>query len=125
MRLESEMPTTLEDFLRHCGCPSTLICNNSKVHLSSAVRTLLRFYHTPMYNNEPGYPNQEPAKRRIQDFIRMRDNLMTDTNTPAAYWVLASQLCQKILNVLFNASHNKSPHEAAFGQRLEILPFLQ
>ena len=58
MKLESEMPGTLEDFIRQHGAPNLLFSDNAKVQIGKRVKDILRMYHISDYQCEPHNQHQ-------------------------------------------------------------------
>jgi transposase InsO family protein len=88
MKSESEMPATLQDFIRKEGAPNLLFSDNAKVQIGKTVQSILRHYGIDDYQSEPYHQHQNYAERRIQEIKRFVDVLMDRTGTPAGYWLL-------------------------------------
>ena len=82
MQLESQMPATLQDFIREVGAPNCLISDNSKVQIGAKVHSLLRYFTIKDHQSEPYYQNQNYAERRIQEIKRFCNTIMDRTGTP-------------------------------------------
>ena len=50
MQSESQMPGTLEDFIRQVGAPNVLFSDNAKVQIGAKVRNILRHYSIDDFN---------------------------------------------------------------------------
>ena len=127
MSSETQMPQTLEDFIRFYGAPRNLFNDNAKAEISAKVQDILRHFTMGQYRSEPHQQNQNPAERRIQD-VKKRVNMLLDhTGSPADTWLLCTQYAVDLYNHL--ASHNLqgniTPIQKAFGYVPDISKFLQ
>ena len=85
MTSETQMSTTLMDFIRRHGAPDVLVSDNAKSEIGKKVQDILRNYCIADYQSEPHYQNQNSAQRRIQDIKNTVNNVMDRTGTPAKY----------------------------------------
>jgi hypothetical protein len=85
MKSESEMPGTLQDFIRKLGAPNGLFSDNAKVQIGKAVQTILRMYCIDDMQSEPHHQHQNPAERRIQDVKKVSNSIMDRTGTPESF----------------------------------------
>ncbi len=53
MQLESQMPGTLEDYIRQVGAPNVLFSDNAKVQIGAKVGNILRHYTIGDQQSEP------------------------------------------------------------------------
>ena len=67
MKRETEVSTTLEDFVRKVGAPYSVRNDNAKAQTSERWKNILRKYQINDELTEPHHPGQNPAERRIQD----------------------------------------------------------
>jgi hypothetical protein len=125
MKNESEMPGTLQDFIRKLGAPNGLFSDNAKVQIGNAVKTILRMYCINDMQSEPHHQHQNPAERRIQDIKKVSNHLMDRTGSPARFWLLSLELTVYILNRLATESLGwLTPYEKALGQKPDISALL-
>jgi len=125
MHTESEMPATLEDFIRQNGAPRLLFSDNAKVQVGKTVQDILRLYHIDDFQCEPHHQHQNYAKRRIQELKKMTNGMMARTGTPGSYWYLCLEYVTYLLNHLSVASLGwKTPIEVATGQQADISALL-
>ena len=126
MKTESEMSSTLEDFIRQWGAPSALMSDNAKSETSHAVVDILRMYNIKDMQTEPMHPNQNAAERRIQDIKSTSNAIMDRTNAPSCLWFWAVSYTAYLLNRLsVPALHHKTPIEVATGVTPDISALLQ
>ena len=100
MQKESEMPSTLLDFIRKFGAPTGLFSDNAKVQVGNTVKSILRMYATDDLQSEPHHQHQNPAERRIQDVKKVCNQVMDRTGTPPQYWLLCLLYVTFLLNRL-------------------------
>jgi hypothetical protein len=125
MSRESEMPSTLLDFIRQWGAPNGLFSDNAKVQIGKTVQSILRMYCTDALQCEPHHQHQNPAERRIQDIKRISTTMMDRTGTPASFWLLSLLHTAYILNRLSTERLNwMTPYEKATGQKPDISAIL-
>ena len=123
MKSETEMPATLQDFIRKEGAPNLLFSDNAKVQIGKTVNSILRHYGIDDHQSEPYHQHQNYAERRIQEIKRFVDVLMDRTGTPAGYWLLCLLYAVYLLNRLasdslggisaIQAAHNWIPDVSA------------
>jgi transposase InsO family protein len=123
MKSESEMPATLQEFIRKEGAPNLLFSDNAKVQIGAAVNAILRHYGIDDHQSESYHQHQNYAERRIQEIKRFVDVLMDRTGTPAGYWLLCLLYAVYLLNRLaceslggisaIQAAHNWIPDVSA------------
>jgi len=123
MRTESEMPSTMEDFIRDHGAMQGLFSDNAKVQVSQAVKNIQRMYCIKDAQNEPHYEHQSNVERRVQDVKRLTKNVMDCTGCPAPYWLLAVLFVVSLMNHMVNVN-DVIPHSAVTGQATDISQFL-
>ena len=102
LKSESDMPSTMEDFLRDHGAPFGLMSDGAKAELSSSVKNLLRLYCIKDRQSEPHYQHQNHVERRIQDVKRISNNIMDRTGTPDKFWLLCTLFVIGLLNHVTN-----------------------
>ena len=126
MTTKSQMPETLQDFIRKWGAPDALLSDNAMEQSSRTVKRILREYGTMAMYTEPHHPNQNPAERRIQDVKKMSNIMMDRTNTPADLWYLSVEYSAYLLNHLANETLDwRTPIEVATGETPDISNLLQ
>jgi transposase InsO family protein len=123
MKSESEMPATLQEFIRKEGAPNLLFSDNAKVQIGAAVNAILRHYGIDDHQSESYHQHQNYAERRIQEIKRFVDVLMDRTGTPAGHWLLCLLCAVCSLNRLaceslggmsaVQAAHNWMPDVSA------------
>ena len=125
MQLESQMPATLQDFIREVGAPNCLISDNSKVQIGAKVHSLLRYFTIKDHQSEPYYQNQNYAERRIQEIKRFCNTIMDRTGTPPEMWLLCLLFVVFLMNRLSTESLGGiTPIEAAFNFKPDTSPLL-
>ena len=125
MQLESQMPETLQDFIRDVGAPNLLISDNSKVQIGAKTRSLLRYFEIKDHQSEPHYQNQNYAERRIQEIKRFCNTIMDRTGTPPELWLLCLLFVVFLMNHLSTESLGGiTPIEAAFNIKPDTSPLL-
>ena len=121
MRNESEMPSTLLDFIRKLGAPNGLFSDNAKVQIGKTIQTILRMYCIDDMQSEPHHQHQNPAERRIQDIKKVSNHIMDRTGTPSKFWLFSLLHTVYILNRLSTESLDwLTPYEKAIGQKPDI-----
>ncbi|MGH7954638.1 MAG: hypothetical protein ACREOZ_01625, partial [Gloeomargaritales cyanobacterium] len=126
MRQESQMPSTLQDFIRQWGAPDELFSDNSLAQTQNTVHDILRMYNIKDSTTEPNHPNQNPAERRIKEVKSTTNVLMDRTNTPEGLWLLCMQYVVYLLNHLAVPKLKLlTPIEIAFGNTPDISNLLQ
>ena len=122
----SEMPGTLEDFIREVGAPNSLFSDNCKVQCGSKVKNILRMYHISNFQCEPHHQHQNPAERKIQEVKKMVNQVMDRTGMQARFWLLCTLFVICLCNHLACDSLQwQTPLKRAMGQKPDISPFLQ
>ena len=125
MQLESQMPATLQDFIREVGAPNCLISDNSKVQIGAKVHSLLRYFTIKDHQIEQYYQNQNYAERRIQEIKRFCNTIMDRTGTPPEMWLLCLMFVVFLMNRLSTESLGGiTPIEAAFNFKPDTSPLL-
>ena len=125
MTRESQMPGTLEDFIREVGAPNSLFSDNSKVQIGAKVLDLMRMYRMSNFQCEPEHQHQNPAERKVQEVKKVTNATMDRTGTAAKLWLLCLLYCVALLNCLATASLDwETPTYRATGQRPDISAFL-
>ena len=104
MSSESDMPATMEDFIRQHGAMKGLMSDNAKAEVSTAVKNIYQLYCIKDRQSEPHYAHQNPIERRIQDVKRITNNIMDHTGCPAPYWLLCTLFVIGLLNHLVNVN---------------------
>ncbi|MGH3055873.1 MAG: hypothetical protein ACRDL7_12945, partial [Gaiellaceae bacterium] len=126
MHRETQMPSTLQTFIREWGAPSGLLSDNAKVETESAVGDILNMYSIKDMQTEPHHPNQNPAERRIKEVKSTTNILMDRTGTPEALWLLCMHYVVYLLNRLAAPTlEQRTPMEVAFGVTPDISALLE
>jgi hypothetical protein len=86
---ESEMPSTLLDFIRKLGAPNGLFSDNAKIQIGKTIQTILRMYSIDKMQSEPHHQHQNPAERQIQDIKKVSNHIMDRIGTPSKFWLLS------------------------------------
>jgi hypothetical protein len=98
IKIYSEMPGTLEDFIQRCGAHNALFSDNVPEQCSKQVNKILCLYCINDMQCEPHHQHHNHAERCIQE-VKKTTNATTDhTATPAKYWLL----CLLFVIYLFN-----------------------
>ena len=90
MSSESQMHSTLMDFIRDHGAPNILFSDNAKAQIGAKVTEICRHYNIGQQQSEPHYQHQNPAERRIQDIKRATNSIIDCTNILAYLWLLCT-----------------------------------
>ncbi|MGH7974356.1 MAG: reverse transcriptase domain-containing protein [bacterium] len=126
MHAESQMPSTLQDFIRQWGAPDQLLSDNSLAQTQKSVHDILRMYNVKDATTEPHHPNQNPAERKIKEVKSTTNVLMDRTGTPEPLWLLCMQYVVYLLNHLAVPKlKQRTPVEVAFGNTPDISNLLQ
>ena len=126
MKSETNMPDTIEDYIRRHGAPTALITDNAKVAIGAKAQAILRSYVIGDYQSEPHYQNQNPAERRIQDIKVMLNAVMSRTGTPCGYWLLCLSYCIHLMNHLsLDSLGHQVPETVKTGQPADVSQFMQ
>ena len=126
MKRETEVSTTLEDFVRKVGAPYSVRNDNAKAQTSERWKNILRKYQINDKLTEPHHPGQNPAKRRIQDLKSYTKRILDRSGAPSSTWLLCLQYTCMLLNVqAHDQLNNRTPTEVAFGNTPDLSPFLQ
>ncbi|MGH3053882.1 MAG: chromo domain-containing protein, partial [Gaiellaceae bacterium] len=126
MRTESQMSSTLQDFIRQWGAPDELFSDNALAQTQNTVNDILRMYNIKNSTTEPYHPNQNPAERRIKEVKSTTNVLMDRTDTPEELWLLCMQYVVYLLNHLAMPKlKQRTPIEVAFGNTPDISNLLQ
>jgi hypothetical protein len=109
MRNESEMPSTLLDFIRKLGLPKGLFSDSAKVQIGKTIQTILCMYCIDDMQSEPHPQHQNPDERRIQDIKKASNHIMDPTGTPSHFagtaehqgdamtWLILDEVTQQVL----------------------------
>jgi hypothetical protein len=98
MKSSSEMPCTLEAFIRTCEAPNALLSDNSPQQCNIKVKEILWLHSINDMQCEPHHQHQNHAERRIQEVKKTTNAIMDCSGTPAKYW----SLCLLFVIYLFN-----------------------
>ena len=123
MSSESQMPSTMEDFVRQHGAMKGLMSDNAKAKVSEAVKDIERLYCIKDRQSEPHYEHQNPIERRIQDVKQMTNNVMDRVGCPKAYWLLCTLFVVGLLNHLVNVN-GVVPMTVVTGEITDVSPYL-
>jgi len=123
MKHETQMPQTMEDFIRDHGAMRGLLSDNAKAEVSNAVRNIQRLYNIQDGQTEPHYHHQNPVERRIQDVKKMTNTIMDRTGCPAGYWLVCTLFVISLLNRLVN-KNGLIPVSLITGQVEDISPWV-
>ena len=123
MSSETQVPSTLEEFIRKHGAMQGLKSDNAKSEMSTAVKDLLRLCCIKDRQSEPHHEHQNEIERRIQDVKRLSNNIMDRTGTPAGCWLLCTLFVIGLLNHLVNAN-GVIPMTAVTGEITDVSPCL-
>ena len=88
IKTKSDMPGTLMDFIRTFGAMKGLFSDNYKFQTGAAIKDILRQYNIDDIQSEPLQKNQNPPKRRIQEFKANTNMVMYQTGAPPSTWLL-------------------------------------
>ena len=126
MKSETQMPETLQDFIRQFGAPTGLYSDNAKVETGKAIKEILRHYAIKDMQSEAYHQHQNYAERRIQEVKATSNIIMDRVNAPSHLWLLCLQYVAHLLNHLATPSlGHRTPYEKAFGITPDISNLLQ
>ena len=126
MKTESQMPETLQDYIRLYGAPTGLFSDNATSETSKAIKDILRHYAIKDMQSEAYHPHQNYAERRIQEVKATSNIIMDRVNAPSHLWLLCLEYVAHLLNHLATPSlDHKTPYEKAFGITPDISNLLQ
>ena len=109
MRTESQMPETLQDFIRQYGAPIGLFSDSAKVETGKVIKDILRHYAIKGMQSETNHQHQNYAERRIQE-VKSTSNIILDrVNEPPHVWFLCMQYVVYLLNYLAVPSLGLNP----------------
>ena len=125
MKRETQMPETLQDFIRQWGAMQGLKSDNAKAQLSEKVLDILRMYNIKDMQSEAYQQNQNFAENRI-GYVKATVNILLDrTGSPANLWYLCMQYVVYCLNRLAHEPlKDRTPMEVAFGETPDISALL-
>jgi len=125
MKSETQMPETLQDFIRQWGAMQGLKSDNAKAQLSAKVLDILRMYNIKDMQSEAYQQNQNYAENRI-GYVKATVNILLDrTGSPSNLWYLCMQYVVYCLNRLAHEPiGNRTPMEVAFGETPDISALL-
>ena len=125
MKSESQIPSTLQEFLRKFGAPNKLKSDNAKAIYGDATQEILRQYHIGSMYSEPEQQNQNPVERKIQDIKSDTSKCMDRTGTPETFWLLCLLYIVFLHNHLsYQSLDGKTPLQVATGIVPDISYFL-
>ena len=102
MSSETEIPTTLKDFICDYGAMEGLKSDNPKSETSFKMKDLFHMYLIKDKQSEPHCQHQNPIKRHIQDLKQMMHGIMDRVGCPVSFWLLCLLYVIHLLNVLSN-----------------------
>ena len=120
---ESDLPDTLQDFIREYGAMEGLKSDNAKSETSFAMKDIFRMYMIKDRQSEPHYQHQNPIEHRIQDLKLMMHGIMDRVGCPPVYWLLCLLYAIGLLNI-FSNSKGCIPLTVVTGQITDISPYL-
>ena len=126
MSTESEMPSTLQDFIRTWGAMDNLFSDNAKAETSKAVGDILHLYRIGDLQSEPYHQNQNYAERCIQEISKTTNLVLDRSGAPPNLWLLCMEYVVYVTNRLaMTRLNDRTPIEAAFGVTPDISSLLQ
>ena len=123
MSSETELPTTLKDFIRDYGTMEGLKSDNAKLETSFKMKDLFHMYLIKDKQSEPHYQHQNPIECRIQDLKRMMHVIMDRVGCPPSFWLLCLLYMIHLLNLLSNLK-GCIPLTIVTGTQTDISPYL-
>ena len=123
MSSETELPTTLKDFIRDYGTMEGLKSDNAKSETSFKMKDLFHMYLIKGKQSKLHYQHQNPIEHRIQDLKRMMHGIMDRVRCPLSFWLLCLLYVIHLLNVLSN-SKGCIPLTIVMGTQTDISPYL-
>ena len=122
MRSESEIPHTLEEYIREHGAMRGIRSDQARSETQSiAIRDIRRLYKIDDSQSEPYCEWQNPAERKIQDVKRITKNIMDRTGAPSKVTLLCILFVIGLLNHMVNAD-GVIPHSVFHGVQTDISP---
>ena len=85
MSSESDLPSTLADFIRDYGAMECLKSDNAKSETSSKMKDLFCMYLIKDRQSEPHYQHQNPIEWCIQDIKHLMNGIMDHVGCPPVF----------------------------------------
>ena len=104
MSSETDLPTTLQDFIRNYGAMEGLKLYNVKSETSFKMKDLFCMYLIKDQQSEPHYQHQNRNERRIQYLKHTMHGIMDWVGCALSFWLLCLLYVIHLLNFL---SHSK------------------
>ena len=123
MSSESDLPTTLQDFIWDFGTMEGLKSDNAKSETSFKMKDLFHMYLIEDQQPKLYYQHQNPIECRIQDLKCMMHGIMDEVGCPLPFWLLCLLYVIHLLNVLSN-SKGCIPLTIVTGTQTDISPYL-
>ena len=103
-----------------------LISDHAQSEISNRVLDILRAYCIDDWQSEPHHQHQNFAERRYQTIKRLVNTIMDRTGAPPSTWLLCLKYVCYLLNHISSPTlEDKTPIEAATGERPDISALLQ
>ena len=116
----------MKNFIRKVGAPSGIHSDNSKMQTSKAWKDVLCRYCIDNSKMKPYRPQQNKAKRTIQELKKNVNSLMDCTETPMFMWLCCMLFATMLMKVLAMKKHDwRTPTKMAFGYTPDVSTFLQ
>ena len=116
----------MKNFIGKVGAPTGIHSDNSKMQTSKAWKDVLCRYCIDDSTTEPHCPQQNKAKRTIQELKKNVNRIMDRTETPMSMWLRCMLFATMLMNVLAMKKHDwRTPTEMAFGYTPDVSAFLQ
>ena len=123
MSSETDLPTTLKDFIRDYGAMEGLKSDNAKLETYFKMKDLFCMYLIKDKQSELHYQHQNPIEYRIQELKWMMHGIMDRVGCPPSFWLLCLLYVIHLLNVLTN-SKGCIPRTIVTGTQTDISPYL-
>lgn len=123
MRLKSEAPNALMEFIQDIGIPSHMHSDNAKELNQGKWKQCLTEYQIKHTNTEPHSPWQNRAEGAIRELKKHTVRIMAKTNTPQRLWDYCVTYVAEIRSLTSNdlyVLHGRTPLEMVTGNTPDI-----
>jgi hypothetical protein len=123
MKLKSEAPNALLEFVQDIGIPAQLHSDNAKEFLQGKWKQLLSDFQIKHTSTEPYSPWQNRAESAIKEVKKHTVRLMTKTSTPQRLWDYCASYVTEIRSITAidtYALHGRTPYELVTGNTPDI-----
>ena len=124
MSSESQIGSTVQDFIREWGAPIRLRSDQAKAATGKVVTEILRYFCVGWWFSEAYMQHQNKAERKMQTVKRITKNIMDRFGIPAIIWLLIVLYVVDLLNHLASSDGSPPPLTKVTGQPTDISAFM-